>query len=195
ADFSYPRGITYARGTYIYPYFDKRQNRFSPTESLFSDFLYRNPSLTQAGTGDSWYYETKIMSRYREGLEAKAHALGTVRAVPGMGPPLALEKKYHTPPSAAGLLHLFSSGPLTMSAQDFLVEYQKKICSLPSCRQGIPQFLEKLKEDERLILTTLLPIGAALKYRRPELRGEAVLEEVQAFCKAEISRILPGMAG
>jgi hypothetical protein len=192
ADFSYPRGITYARGTYIYPYFDKKQSRFTPTESLFSDFLYRSPSLTRMGAGDSWYYETKIMTRYREGLEEKAHALGTVRVVPGMGPPLDVEKKSGAPPPATGLFHLFSAGPLSMSAGDFLLEYQKKIRSLPPIREGIPKFLEKLKEDERLILATLLPTGAAFKRRRPALRGEAVLEEVRDFCLAEISRILPG---
>jgi hypothetical protein len=195
ADFSYPRGLTYARGTYIYPYFDKRQSRLSPVETLFSDFLYRSPSLTRVGAGDSWYYETKIMSRYREGLEAKAHALGTVRAIPGMGPPLDLEKKSAITPSVPGFIHLFASGPLTMTAKDFLLEYQKKIGALPSFRQGIPQFLERLKEDEGLILASLLPIGAALKRRHPELTGEAVLEEVQAFCMAEINRIIAGMTG
>jgi hypothetical protein len=30
ADFSYPFGKSYARGTYIYPYFDLRQNRLRP---------------------------------------------------------------------------------------------------------------------------------------------------------------------
>jgi hypothetical protein len=188
ADFSYPRGITYARGTYIYPYFDKKQNRFSPTESLFSDFLYRSPYLTRKGTGESWYYETKIMSRYRKGLEEKAHALGTVRAVPGMGPPLDFGEKSASPKGR--LLPVFSSGPMTMTAGEFLWEYQKKVNSLPSCRGGLPYFLEKLKEDESLILATLLPMGATLKRRRPELTGEAVLEEVRSLCTAEIRRIL-----
>jgi hypothetical protein len=195
ADFSYPRGITYARGTYLYPYFDKRQNRFSPTESLFSDFLYRNPSLTRMGPEDSWYYETKILRRYRESLEEKAHALGTVRAVPGKGAPLNMEKKSHSPSPATGLLHLFSTGPASTTAKDFLAEYQKKIRSMPPIRKGNAQFLESLTEDERLILTTLLPTGAALKRRCPELKGEAVLEAVRTFCVEEINRILPDGTG
>jgi hypothetical protein len=180
--------MSYARGTYLYPYFDKRQNRFSPTESLFSDFLYRGPSLTRIGPEDSWYYETKIMGRYRKGLEEKARALGTVRAVPGMGAPLDVEQR--SPPPQGGALRLFAAGPVSKTAGEFLGEYQKKIRALPPVREGILRFLEKLTEDERLILTTLLPAGAALQRRRAELKGEAVLEAARSFCVEEIDRIL-----
>ncbi|MDR3166665.1 MAG: DUF115 domain-containing protein [Treponema sp.] len=184
ADFSYPQGMTYARGAYLSPYFDKKQSRFAPTESLFSDFLYRSPSLRRMEGGGSWYYETNIMGQYREGLEEKARVLGTVRAVPGMGPPLDVEKKSGVPRPA--VIRLFSTGPAAMSAGDFLVEYQKKIRSLPPIRNGP----EKFTEDERRILATLLPTGAAIKRRRPDLRGAEVLEEIRAFCLEEIDRLL-----
>ncbi|MDR2110974.1 MAG: DUF115 domain-containing protein, partial [Spirochaetaceae bacterium] len=73
ADFSYPQGHTYARGTYIYPYFDRRQNRFAPSEALLSAFLYRDPSLVRVSRKDSgsWYYETGTLRMYRERLEEK----------------------------------------------------------------------------------------------------------------------------
>jgi hypothetical protein len=144
------------------------------------------------GSGDAWYYETKIMRRYREGLEGKARALGTVWAVPGMGAPLDVETKSVTPSPAGGVLHLFSSGPAAQNAGDFLAEYQTKIRSMPPIRGGGPQFLEKLTEDERQVLATLLPAGAALKHRCPELKGEAVFEAIRTFCIREISRILAG---
>ncbi len=41
ADFSYPEGKSYARGTYIYGYFGQSQSRLSPLEALFSGFLFR----------------------------------------------------------------------------------------------------------------------------------------------------------
>jgi hypothetical protein len=43
ADFSYPNGVTYARGTYIYRIFENRQNRLLPLEAQASAFLYRTP--------------------------------------------------------------------------------------------------------------------------------------------------------
>ena len=43
ADFSYPLGLSYARGTYIYRFFENRQNRLSPMEAQASAFLYRTP--------------------------------------------------------------------------------------------------------------------------------------------------------
>ncbi|MDR3248522.1 MAG: DUF115 domain-containing protein, partial [Treponema sp.] len=75
ADFSYPKGRTYARGTYIFPYFEIRQNRLKPLEGLFSQFLYRSPLEKVYSAEHSWYYETTTMRRYREFLEAKAERM------------------------------------------------------------------------------------------------------------------------
>ena len=70
ADFSYPYGISYARGVYIYSIFEEKQNRFSPLESKSSAFLYRTPlekkhcpdgSADVAGLAP-WYYETGTLS-------------------------------------------------------------------------------------------------------------------------------------
>ena len=41
ADFSYPRGKPYSRGTYLYSLFDARQDRLTPTESSFFSFIFR----------------------------------------------------------------------------------------------------------------------------------------------------------
>ncbi|MDR1618062.1 MAG: DUF115 domain-containing protein, partial [Treponema sp.] len=74
ADFSYPLGKTYARGTYIFPLFGGKQNRLTPLEGLFSSFLYRVPLEKKAppGAPDNWYYETETLKRYRLKLEEKA---------------------------------------------------------------------------------------------------------------------------
>jgi hypothetical protein len=97
ADFSYPLGRTYARGTYIFPYFEVLQNRLEPLEALFSRFLYRSPLEKrilfrdrQPDSGESagsWYYETETLVRYRESLEA---AGGGARLIPadGLGAPV-----------------------------------------------------------------------------------------------------------
>ena len=68
ADFSYPEGRTYTTGAYIYPYFDCRQNRFQPAETLFSSFLFRSNTLTKNPCGTGWAYETPSLAMYKKTL-------------------------------------------------------------------------------------------------------------------------------
>ncbi|MDR1908684.1 MAG: DUF115 domain-containing protein, partial [Spirochaetaceae bacterium] len=55
ADFSYPLGKTYARGIYLYPWFERRQNRLAPQEAQASSFLYRDGALAKCGGPGAWY--------------------------------------------------------------------------------------------------------------------------------------------
>ncbi|MDR1177523.1 MAG: DUF115 domain-containing protein, partial [Spirochaetaceae bacterium] len=90
ADFSYPEGRSYAGGTWLYPYFRFRENRFRPLEGSFSSLLYRG-ELKKTGGGVSWYYETPPLISYREHFEELAASLPlSIRAVPGKGAPLRL---------------------------------------------------------------------------------------------------------
>ena len=73
ADFCYPEGKSYARGSYIYPYFRCRESRLSGLESLFMAFLFRGPAGSMERDGGR--YVTRSMLRYRERLEeiGRAH--------------------------------------------------------------------------------------------------------------------------
>jgi hypothetical protein len=185
ADFSYPLGRTYARGTYIYPYFENRQNRFTPLEELHSAFLYRSPSLKRVEKGDAWYYETRSLTMYRRGVEEKK-LRAALFPVPGLGPPLAVRER--TEPS--GELPLFAAGRASMGAGEFLDRYRQGIRALPLPRGGPAAYLEKLDPGEKQILTTLIPEAAAIKRRRPELNTTELLEAVQDYCIREIGRVL-----
>ena len=86
ADFSYPQGRAYTKSAYIYPYFDCRQNRLQPAETLFSAFLFRSNTLTKTPHGTSWSYETPSLSMYRKTLLDYAAGLSSeVFAVEGEG--------------------------------------------------------------------------------------------------------------
>ncbi len=52
ADFSYPRGKTYARGTYHYTLAQMRASRLRPMESFFSDQVYPAATLRSPRDGD-----------------------------------------------------------------------------------------------------------------------------------------------
>jgi hypothetical protein len=169
ADFSYPQGITYARGSYIRSLFENRQTRTNPLENLHSAFLYRTPLSRQSGEGPSWRYETKALAMYRTRFEEKARSsAATVSASPGMGAPLSLER----PGSAArnpAPLRLFASGRASMGAVEFLRRYRDGIAALPVLTGPAPLYLERISREESVIFTTLLPSMAAIKCRSPEL--------------------------
>ena len=183
ADFSYPKGLTYAKGSYVHPYFEKKQNRTCPLESLNSTFLYRTP-LIKKNIHTSWYYENASLSFYREKLEAKTKTSDfKLIHKQGWGAPIKISSK-----SSAELLqtkqqeNLFKYGKCQINAADFLADYRKDILSLPV--SGI------YNEKEKNIFTTLLPAAAALRRRSPELNTENLLEKTKEYCIKEIDKVL-----
>ncbi|MDR3342150.1 MAG: DUF115 domain-containing protein [Treponema sp.] len=190
ADFAYPQGRTYARGTYIYPFFAIQQTRLAPMEALLSAFLFRSPSLTRIDRGDTWYYETRTLNRYRKRLEAKTGAISAaVIPVAGMGAPLAIREPAG-PGEALHIIRLFTPGSPTMKAQDFLWEYREKIRTLPPMNTGASRYLQSLHGEEQLILTTLLPLAAAIKHHYPGIHNADLIEAVRAYCLQKIDMVL-----
>jgi hypothetical protein len=187
ADFSYPQGRCYARGTYIYPYFENRQNRFTPLEELFSAFLYRSPSLKRVEGRSSWYYETRSLTMYRRGVEEKKFHAELI-PVPGLGAPLTIRQNRE--PAPPGEFSLFAAGRASMGAGEFLDAYRRDIRALPLPQRGAAAYLEKLGPREKRVLTTLIPEAAAIKRRRPELKTHELFEAVQDYCLKEIGRVL-----
>ncbi|GHU98951.1 hypothetical protein FACS189483_07620 [Spirochaetia bacterium] len=190
ADFSYPQGKTYARGTYIYPYFEVRQNRLSPLEAQASAFLYRSQSLQKIPVHDGWCYVTPPLRGYREGVEAKARTMhANIRAAAGMGAPIILPRveERHT---SREPIRLFAAGKAAAPPKEFLAQYRADIATLPVPGKNLALHLESLDEAESLILTTLLPAAAALKRRRPELDGRETLEAARTYCLKELDLVL-----
>ncbi|MDR1239663.1 MAG: DUF115 domain-containing protein [Treponema sp.] len=189
ADFSCPRGQVYSRGAYIYPYFDTRQNRFSPKEALFSAFLYRNFPLNKirGGGPDDWYYETAILNRYRSLLEAKAAAMETpVRAIPGRGAPIRIGQGGQK--NSRRFPRIFASGPEQKSLRAFLEEYRNGIKRLPPLEKDIFAGIARLTEEERAIFITLLPLAAAVKRRENTPGPPETIEAARDYCVKKIDR-------
>jgi hypothetical protein len=208
ADFSYPLGRTYARGTYIFPYFEARQNRLEPLEALFSRFLYRGPLEKKSPGGPAeasgtWYYETETLVHYRESLEAAGERMAA-RLLPaaGLGAPIAASRapaggtgggggdpsrREKTGQSAAG-----TPPGRTPSAREFLARYREQIRALPPPARGSPggTYLAGLDGEGRQVLATLLPLAAALRLKEPERRGPEIIERVKAYGAGVLDRVL-----
>jgi hypothetical protein len=189
ADFSYPLGNAYARGTYFYPLFERKQNRLSPLEACLSSFLYRSPFLPPENEGSrnvvSPCYETTSLRFYRKSFETKASSMeAEVIAESGLGIPLEIRKKTGKPFSERKAIN-FTPGKALMNANEFLDQYKKDIKALPIFDRNM-----KLNANERQVFTTLLPLLAAIKRRRPELATPDLVEAAKIFCCKKIESVL-----
>jgi hypothetical protein len=168
ADFAYPLGVTYARGTWLYPFYDKQQNRFAPTETYFSQLLYRTPLEKRCANG-TWYYETPVLAAYRARLEERKNSTRRRAAEKG-----AVFTSAYPAVVQSGKTH----------GGTFLAEYRERLRSLS---------FQNPSAEDRIILTTLLPAAAALKRRNPDSGKENLPEAPEAardWCVKRIEKVM-----
>jgi len=190
ADFSYVKSRTYARGTYIFPYFHRKQNRLSSLEAQMSRFLYRSPFLPAQDIQRKGYYETSSLRFYRERLEEKISGMQcTVTCEPGNGAPINIKNNPHKEREE----YKENKEEIIVNKQiswyDFLKTYRNDILALPQAQER-ENYLLKLETNKRHIFTTLLPLAAAVKKRYPELELNELISEVKHRSTEEINSIL-----
>ena len=206
ADFAYINSQTYAKGAYIYPYFEQRQNRLSPAEKHASALLYRSPFLSPDNTRqnhhaeNNQYYETSSLRFYRKKLEEKIQSIDAeITFAKGYGAPVK-ERSSGGARSADGTTGEASSGTKNhlynlrrnsadgkINGAEFLEQYRDDIAALP---EGEGNYLKKLNIKEKQIFTTLLPFAAAVKKRNHELKQKDLIEEVKKQCIEKINQVL-----
>jgi hypothetical protein len=203
ADFSYPLGVSYARGTYIYSYFGKRQSRLSPLEAQASVFLFRTPleKINRPACPDepSWYYETKTLKFYREKLEEKSSLMeAAIIPIAGQGAPIHTRQREIRQKIESHI----SFGKELTSVNEFLTQYRNRIAALPSTvysaepRSGSPpeknvtDYLASLETEAQTVFTTVLPAVAALKRRYPHDKFSELMERTRTFCLQGLDTVL-----
>jgi hypothetical protein len=189
ADFSYVRSQSYARGTYVYPFFTRKQNRLCPLEAGLSAFLYRSPFLPRENIYEKGeYFQTQQLRFYRKKLEEKASLMtAEVSCARGLGVPLNLQKM--TGGAAAEVPPFPAARRAEKSAAVFLEQYSDSAASLPEAREG-ENYMKKLNAEQRRIFATLLPYAAAVKKREPSLKLKDLINETKRLCVDEIARVL-----
>jgi hypothetical protein len=195
ADFSYPKGKVYARGTYVYPFFEKKQTRLESFETLFSAFLYRNPFIPPedgVSHNGNRYYETAPLRSYRKSFEEKAAAMNAeVFPKPGMGAAIQINKAgTRQAKDATAITSPSAPSKARMSADEFLEQYKKSIISLPIFSTRPDSWLQKLAPAEKQVLSTLLPQAAAIKRRHPELNASEVIEATKQYCVSQVDKLM-----
>jgi len=167
ADFSYPEGKSYARGTYIYGYFDRCQSRTSPLESLFSGFLFRGTDMDRETgidlSGRTYTrYLTKPLMAYREHLE-RFSAQSPMLVVPLEGKGVRISVPGAAKGPSARMRSVFAAGSASCPAAEFLRTYAEELRALPAPRGPAIPYIGSLGNHARDLWTTLLPAASAFQ--------------------------------
>ncbi|MBI9106059.1 MAG: motility associated factor glycosyltransferase family protein [Spirochaetales bacterium] len=181
ADYSYPEGKSYARGTYIYPYFIGKSSRKDTIESLFYKFLYRNENITMSKTDYGYRYTTRPMVSYKERLERySSEVSGRIIPVPGLGEDIVIpsfEKQIKT------TKNLLSAGRSRTDWKSFLSDYKGRLINLPEPAGSPTVYFSTLDYSDKDIWTTLFPVAAVLrkKYKDTEKSASDILSDVRSW--------------
>jgi hypothetical protein len=184
ADFSYPEGKAYARGTYLYDYFWTEQNRFSPAEGRFYSFVHSSALTRREVHGDRILYTNPLLRSYRErflGLIETIDADVTVE--PGAGlDTVPRQKKVPAQMSAASDWYLQPSHHPRCGWRQFLSEYARSVEHLPT--------VDHLAEgNEGELWSTILPVAARV-VREGVAPGPGALEEARRWILERIRTVL-----
>ncbi len=180
ADFSYPRGKSYARGTYLYPYFSGLSGRISPLSSHFFSFLMRNANIVKERREYGFIYTTRPMISYKERLEQSASSLDThVQAIPGSGVPLSFPAKGVG--RGGTLLFGCSAGPASSSWEAFLGSYIERLMTLPPPFEPFVKYMSTIPDAQQDLWKTLYPVAAAIRkeFSDAGIKSRSIMEEAR----------------
>jgi hypothetical protein len=185
ADFSYPSGRAYCRGTYLHDLFHSRQGRVSPTESSFFSFLFRDPMTTGEKLTDGMRYTTPVLRGYRDRLlELMGSMDADCTAAPGEGLPLEYTRSAARKPAAP--LHWF---PPRCGWREFLGQFAEQLRSLPPLEGPRWPAVSSLPPEQRELWNVLLPIAARVEMESVN-RSRPVLEEARSWAICRVERVL-----
>jgi hypothetical protein len=183
ADFCYPAGKAYARGTYLYDYFWSVQSRVSPAEARFFAFVCgsaSDPARREVRAGKV-LYSTPVLNGYRDrflGLMSSIDAevipvAGEGQELPrgGNGPRVIL------PAVAPGHPKLPD-----VSWREFLFEYSRSI-------EALPAFSAISLGPQRELWHTLLPVAARV-VKEGHMPGPGAIEEARRWSLERVRRLL-----
>jgi len=189
-DFSYPKGKSYARGTYLYPYFNSKSNRTNTCESSFVSFIFYNKYTVLNLKDFGISYTTTPMISYKKRLESAAKEInGKIIQIEGLGEILDLPEKNHDPSS--NITPFFSAGSISKEWIIFLKEYKENLNKLPKPGISLSEYYSRLSYEQKNICKTLYPAAAALRRSGDKkINGAIILTEAIEWTIKQIDKLL-----
>jgi len=192
-DFSYPKGKSYARGTYLYPFFNSKSERFNTLENYFVSFLFHNDHIEHIKDKTGMRYVTKPMMSYKKRLEALIEELDTeVIQITGEGETIHTTKKISTSKEKNNRLpSIFSSGPAESTWKEFLQEYDNSLRDLPYPGDSLSDYMNSLSPLQKEICMTILPAAAAIRKESSTVTsGAEILKATIKWTRSTIRKFL-----
>ena len=192
ADFCYPDGKAYARGTYIYDVFCADQFRLSPAETRFFSFVQGSTSAHRSVVGTRVLYTTPLLSGYRERfVDMMGSTNAEIVPVPGNGLDIPPQKRLESRPAVSGGDHpRGSDGPAGSHSRgwkEFLADYARSIEGLSSFSSGSPG-------DAGSLWRTILPVAARVVKEGAD-PGPGAMEEARRWTLERIARVAQASDG
>jgi hypothetical protein len=194
ADFSYPDGKPYARGTYLFDLFDSRQTRLSPSESRFFSFVHRSADTKKELVGKSFRYTTDVMLAYRDRLLRLLRNIpAEVVAVRGGGLSLDHPRETGNPPRMPVQDNAWRLSRPRCSWRRFLADYAANLAALPGLSTPTGSSFQAMGKSEKELWGTLLPVAARVIMESPGVApGAAALDAARRWAISRIARLLAG---
>lgn len=189
-DFSYPKGKSYARGTYLYPYFISKSNRTNPGENSFVSFIFYNKHTVRKLKNYGISYTTAPMISYKKRLESASKYLnGKISQIEGLGEVLDLPEKETK--NLSNITSFFSAGSSSNNWKHFLMEYRDNLKKLPMPGISLSEYYSQLNSEQKNLCTTLYPAAAALRRSGDkEVNGTMILAEAIDWTLSQIDKHL-----
>lgn len=180
-DYACPEGKTYARGTYLYDYFNKIANRFSCLETLLLEIIFKNKIVAREKKANFITYITKPLFTYKTRLEEYIKAQGMIDRQQEGAIRLIVPKRNEA--ALADFGRIFCAGPPRCRVAEFLQFYQKGLLALPTPFNPVLNYLQELERTQRDLWTTLFPTLAALRREKGATKndGASLLDQVRHY--------------
>ena len=189
-DFSYPKGKSYARGTYLYPHFISKSKRTNPGENSFVSFIFYNKYTVSKLKNYGISYTTTPMISYKKRLESSSKNIdGKIIQIDGLGEILDLHDK--DPYIRSNITPFFSAGSSLLNWKTFLEEYMDNLRKLPKPGVSLSEYYSRLNSDQKQLCSTLYPAAAALRRSgEKKVNGAIILTEAIDWTIKQIEKQL-----
>ena len=186
ADFCYPDGKAYARGTYLYDYFWSDQSRLSPAEARFFAFVCGSttgPARRQVHAGRV-LYSTPLLNGYRDRFLRLMESIDAeVLTERDAGQELSHGSNMpHVSQQVSAAEWPKPADAPERSWWEFLSDYSRSVEMLPAFSPASP-------EPERELWHTLLPVAARV-VKEGQVPGPGALEEARRWSLERAQRVI-----